>query len=219
MTDPLVARLGTIVIVALPWRAPAGRRADPTSSGCRSCCSRPPWPRSATISAASSSSGHGRGLGRRPDRRGAVGLGRARLLRPRPQPPCLRPGRGRHGGRFPTEEAALLALPGIGAYTAAAIRAIAFDQPASAVDGNVEQVIARLFAIEVPLRDAKTEIKTRAARLVPAERAGDYAQAMMDLGATVCAAQSALRHLPADGQLQGAQARSRRGPAATRPRP
>ena len=86
----------------------------------------------------------------------------------------------------PTEEAALLALPGIGAYTAAAIRAIAFDQPASAVDGNVERVIARLFAIETPLPDAKTEIKARAARLVPAERAGDYAQAMMDLGATVC---------------------------------
>ena len=93
---------------------------------------------------------------------------------------------GPHGGRFPGDEAALLALPGIGAYTAAAIRAIAFDQPASAVDGNVERVIARLYAIETPLPDAKTEIKARAARLVPAERAGDYAQAMMDLGATVC---------------------------------
>ena len=92
----------------------------------------------------------------------------------------------RHGGRFPEDEAGLLALPGIGRYTAGAIRAIAFDQPASAVDGNVERVIARLFAIETPLPDAKPEIQARAARLVPEQRAGDYAQAMMDLGATVC---------------------------------
>jgi A/G-specific adenine glycosylase len=92
----------------------------------------------------------------------------------------------RHGGRFPEDEAGLLALPGIGRYTAGAIRAIAFDQPASAVDGNVERVIARLFAIETPLPDAKPEIQLRAARLVPERRAGDYAQAMMDLGATVC---------------------------------
>ena len=81
---------------------------------------------------------------------------------------------------------ACCALPGIGRYTAAAIRAIAFDQPASAVDGNVERVIARLYAIETPLPDAKIEIAARAAELVPQQRAGDYAQAMMDLGATVC---------------------------------
>ena len=92
----------------------------------------------------------------------------------------------RHGGRFPEDEAGLLALPGIGPYTASAIRAIAFDQPASAVDGNVERVISRLYAIETPLPDAKPEIQTRAATLVPRQRAGDYAQAMMDLGATVC---------------------------------
>src|SRR5437764_4173802 len=91
-----------------------------------------------------------------------------------------------HAGQFPRDEAALLALPGIGRYTAAAIRAIAFDQPASAVDGNVERVIARLFALTTPLPDAKIEIAARAADLVPRERAGDYAQAMMDLGATVC---------------------------------
>src|SRR5260221_5855390 len=99
---------------------------------------------------------------------------------------CARAVVERHGGQFPLDEAALLALPGIGRYTAAAIRAIAFDQPASAVDGNVERVIARLFAIETPLPDAKIEIAARAAALVPRERAGDYAQAMMDLGATVC---------------------------------
>jgi len=95
-----------------------------------------------------------------------------------------------HAGNFPEDEAALLALPGIGRYTAAAIRAIAFDHPASAVDGNVERVIARLHAIETPLPDAKIEITARAAELVPKRRAGDYAQAMMDLGATVCVPKS-----------------------------
>ncbi len=99
---------------------------------------------------------------------------------------CARTVTERHGGRFPDSEASLLALPGIGPYTAAAIRAIAFDHPASAVDGNVERVIARLFALRTPLPDAKPEIGARAAGLVPDERAGDYAQAMMDLGATVC---------------------------------
>jgi A/G-specific adenine glycosylase len=99
---------------------------------------------------------------------------------------CARVVADMHGGRFPEDEASLLALPGIGRYTAAAIRAIAFDQPASAVDGNVERVIARLFAIETPLPDAKVEIAGRAESLVPQQRAGDYAQAMMDLGATVC---------------------------------
>jgi A/G-specific adenine glycosylase len=99
---------------------------------------------------------------------------------------CARAVQERHGGVFPCSEEELLALPGIGRYTAAAIRAIAFDEPASAVDGNVERVIARLFAIETPLPDAKAEINLQAAALVPAQRAGDYAQAMMDLGATVC---------------------------------
>src|SRR6185437_688961 len=92
----------------------------------------------------------------------------------------------RHGGHFPEDEATLLALPGVGPYTAAAIRAIAFDHPASAVDGNVERVIARLLALQTPLPDVKPEIQLRAAELVPTKRAGDYAQAMMDLGATVC---------------------------------
>ncbi|HTR84419.1 MAG TPA: A/G-specific adenine glycosylase [Reyranella sp.] len=99
---------------------------------------------------------------------------------------CARTVTERHGGHFPETKAELLSLPGIGPYTAAAIRAIAFDRPASAVDGNVERVIARLYAIETPLPDAKVEINVRAAELVPSERAGDYAQAMMDLGATVC---------------------------------
>ena len=103
---------------------------------------------------------------------------------------CARTVAELHDGRFPDTEDALRALPGIGPYTAAAIRAIAFDQPASAVDGNVERVIARLFAIRTPLPDAKPEIQARAASLVPQQRAGDYAQAMMDLGATVCTPRS-----------------------------
>ena len=103
---------------------------------------------------------------------------------------CAKTVVAQHGGRFPDTEAALLELPGIGPYTAAAIAAIAFDRPASAVDGNVERVIARLFAIETPLPAAKDEIRPRAAGLVPGKRSGDYAQAMMDLGATVCTPRS-----------------------------
>lgn len=91
-----------------------------------------------------------------------------------------------HGGLFPNTEAGLRGLPGIGPYTAAAIAAIAFDAPAAVVDGNVERVITRLFAIETPLPAAKTEIRAHAARLTPEARPGDYAQAMMDLGATIC---------------------------------
>jgi A/G-specific adenine glycosylase len=92
----------------------------------------------------------------------------------------------RHGGRFPSTEAALAELPGIGPYTAAAIAAIAFDQRATPVDGNIERVIARLFAVEDALPDAKPEIRRLAATLTPARRAGDFAQGMMDLGATLC---------------------------------
>jgi A/G-specific adenine glycosylase len=77
-------------------------------------------------------------------------------------------------------------LPGIGAYTAAAIAAIAFDAPATPVDGNIERVIARLHAIETPLPAAKPEIFGLARALTPPRRAGDFAQAMMDLGATIC---------------------------------
>ncbi len=103
---------------------------------------------------------------------------------------CARAVCEKHDGQFPEDEAALRALPGVGPYTAAAVRAIAFDQPASAVDGNVERVIARLYAIETPLPNAKPEIQARAEKLVPRQRAGDYAQAMMDLGATVCTPRS-----------------------------
>ena len=90
------------------------------------------------------------------------------------------------GGRFPDTEAGLRALPGIGAYTAAAIAAIAFDRRAVVVDGNVERVIARLDAIAVPIRQARAAIQAGADRRTPPTRCGDYAQAMMDLGATIC---------------------------------
>ena len=91
-----------------------------------------------------------------------------------------------HGGRFPETSAELKTLPGIGDYTAAAIAAIAFDEPAAVVDGNIERVVARLFAIDTPLPAAKKDIRAVQARLTPAKRAGDYAQAMMDLGAAIC---------------------------------
>lgn len=90
------------------------------------------------------------------------------------------------GGRFPATAEGLMALPGVGAYTAAAIAAIAFDEPATVVDGNVERVMARIFSIEDPMPRAKPRLRDAAARLTPQRRAGDYAQAVMDLGATVC---------------------------------
>ena len=99
---------------------------------------------------------------------------------------CARAVVERHGGEFPASETALHALPGIGPYTAAAIAAIAFDAPASPVDGNIERVIARLFAVAEPLPAAKPELRRRASELTPPRRAGDFAQAMMDLGATIC---------------------------------
>ena len=89
-------------------------------------------------------------------------------------------------GAFPTTEDGLRALPGIGAYTAAAIAAIAFERRAVVVDGNVERVMSRLFAIATPLPQAKPELRAAAAALTPKTRCGDYAQAVMDLGATVC---------------------------------
>ena len=90
------------------------------------------------------------------------------------------------GGEFPRTELELRALPGIGAYTAAAVAAIAFEQPAIAIDGNVERVVARLFALREPLPKAKATLRALAARLQPDGRHGDFAQALMELGATVC---------------------------------
>ena len=90
------------------------------------------------------------------------------------------------GGQFPKTEAELRALPGLGAYTAAAIAAIAFGQRSAVVDANVERVIARLSAISMPLAQARTTIRAQVDQLTPTARPGDFAQAMMDLGATIC---------------------------------
>jgi A/G-specific adenine glycosylase len=89
-------------------------------------------------------------------------------------------------GAFPDHEAGLRALPGLGAYTAAAVAAIAFDRPAVVVDANVERVVARLFAIAEPLPASRPAIRAAAAAITPTQRPGDFAQAMMDLGATIC---------------------------------
>ncbi|MEK9968725.1 MAG: A/G-specific adenine glycosylase [Ferrovibrio sp.] len=99
---------------------------------------------------------------------------------------CAQAVSAQHGGRFPDSEDGLLALPGIGAYTAAAIAAIAFDRPAAVLDGNIERVLARLFAVETPLPQAKPALRQLSATVTPQQRPGDFAQAMMDLGATIC---------------------------------
>ncbi len=126
-------------------------------------------------------------------------------------------------GVFPSHEDDLLKLPGIGPYTAAAIAAIAFDRSANVVDGNVERVVARLFAVEQALPQAKARLRDLAAGLVPASRPGDHAQALMDLGATVCTPRNPnclicpLRDR-CDAYAQGIAAElPRRAPKAARP--
>jgi A/G-specific adenine glycosylase len=103
---------------------------------------------------------------------------------------CARKVAGELGGRFPDTEEGLRALPGIGRYTAAAIAAIAFGRRAVVVDSNVERVVARLFAVETPLPDARETIYRLADRLTPATGAGDFAEAMMDLGSAICTPRS-----------------------------
>ncbi len=103
---------------------------------------------------------------------------------------CARAVADDHAGQFPTTREGLLTLPGIGPYTAAAIAAIAFDEPATVVDGNVERVMARLHDIHDPLPGAKAQLTALAAVHTPHHRPGDYAQAVMDLGATICTPRS-----------------------------
>ena len=174
---------------ALPWRAPPGARADPylvwlseimlqqTTTATvapyfRRFIAR--WPTVHDLAAASLDEVlHAwQGLGY---------YARARNLHA-----CARVVSHDFGGRFPTEEEGLLRLPGVGPYTAAAIAAIAFERPASAVDGNVERVLARLYEVNEPLPKAKGRLRSLAATLVPRRRPGDFAQALMDLGATLC---------------------------------
>ena len=99
---------------------------------------------------------------------------------------CARIVAWERGGEFPSDQSELLSLPGIGPYTAAAISSIAFDRRATVVDGNVERVIARMRLVRSRTSAAKKEIRAIAEEMTPTERVGDYAQALMDLGATVC---------------------------------
>lgn len=99
---------------------------------------------------------------------------------------CAKVLRDEFGGQFPQTEKELLKLPGIGPYTAATLAAICFDEPTNIVDGNVERVIARLHAESAPLPKSKKIIRDLAAPIADPKRPGDYGQALMDLGATIC---------------------------------
>jgi A/G-specific adenine glycosylase len=174
---------------AMPWRAPPGRRPDPyhvwlsevmlqqttvAAVGPFFQAFVAKWPRVADLAAAPLEE----------VLKAWAGLGyyaRARNLHK-----CAQTVAAWRGGAFPGDEESLRKLPGIGDYTAAAIAAIAFGKPAVVMDGNVERVMARLHAVREPLPDAKRTLKQLAAALTPTERPGDYAQAVMDLGATVC---------------------------------
>lgn len=128
---------------------------------------------------------------------------------------CARTIVAEHGGTFPESREELRKLPGIGSYTSAALCAIAYDLRETVVDGNVERVMARVEAIETPLPAAKPKLEALAAALTPEQRPGDYAQAVMDLGATICTPRS-----PACGicpWMAFCEARSR-GIAASLPR-
>lgn len=130
-----------------------------------------------------------------------------------------------HGGRFPDTEAALIALPGIGRYTAAAIAAIVFGRRATVVDGNVERVMARLHGVDEPLPAAKPLLYRHAEAMTPERRCGDYAQAVMDLGATLCSPSrpacglcpwSAACKANAAGQAETLPRRQKKAPRPTR---
>jgi len=103
---------------------------------------------------------------------------------------CAQVVRDDHDGQFPQTEAELLKLPGIGPYTAATMAAICFDEPTNIVDGNVERVVSRIFKIEAPLPKARPEYRHLAGTLASPKRAGDYGQALMDLGSQICTPRS-----------------------------
>lgn len=173
----------------LPWRAAPGERADPYSVWLSEIMLQQTtveavkpyfhaflarWPSVAALAAAPLEE----------VMKAWAGLGyyaRARNLHA-----CAQQVAFERGGIFPREEGDLLSLPGVGPYTAAAVAAIAFDAPCVAVDGNVERVVARLFAIDRPIREAKRDLREQAQTLLPAARSGDFTQALMDLGATIC---------------------------------
>jgi A/G-specific adenine glycosylase len=173
----------------LPWRAPPGRRPDPYAVWLSEIMLQQTtvaavipfyqrflarWPTVEALAAAKLDDvlAEWAGLGY---------YSRARNLHA-----CARLVAERFAGCFPQTEDELRELPGIGPYTAAAMAAIAFGAPATPVDGNIERVVARLFAVRKPLPSAKEEIRRLAGTLTPAKRAGDFAQALMDLGASLC---------------------------------
>jgi A/G-specific adenine glycosylase len=173
----------------LPWRARPGERSDPYRVWLSETMLQ-----QTTVKAVAPY--YARFLARWPDLKAlaaaplddvlAAWAGLGYYARARNMHACARALVDHHGGQFPTSESALRELPGIGAYTAAAIAAIAFDHPATPVDGNIERVIARLYGLATPLPAGKAEIARYARALTPARRAGDFAQALMDLGATIC---------------------------------
>ena len=173
----------------LPWRAEAGERADPYRVWLSEIMlqqtsvahARPyfetfirRWPTIAALAAAPEADVM------------AAWAGLGYYARARNLLACARLVAVEHGGRFPDEEAALRRLPGIGAYTAAAIAAIAFGRRAVAVDANVERIVARLFAVTEALPRARRRIHELAGRLTPDDRAGEFIQSMMELGQTIC---------------------------------
>ena len=136
---------------------------------------------------------------------------------------CARAVVTEHGGQFPDTEAELLKLPGIGRYTAAAIAAIAFGRRAVVVDANVERVVSRLFAVKAPLPGARSRLYALADGITPSRRSGDFAQAMMDLGATICTVRAPACAVcplsaPCDARREGAPQRYPvKAPKAVRP--
>jgi A/G-specific adenine glycosylase len=173
----------------LPWRALKGERPDPyrvwlsevmlqqtTVAAVRPYFEKfvSRWPDSAALAAADEAEVM------------AAWAGLGYYARARNLIACARTVARDHGGRFPDNEAELLKLPGIGRYTAAAIAAIAFGRRAVAVDANVERVVSRLFAVDEALPGARARIHALADTITPDERAGDFAQAMMDLGSAIC---------------------------------
>ncbi|GGE34783.1 A/G-specific adenine glycosylase [Agaricicola taiwanensis] len=173
----------------LPWRALPGEKADPY----RVWLSEIMLQQTTTVAAAPYFL---RFLTRFPDVAALAGApveevlklwaGLGYYARARNLHACAKAVMDRHHGIFPSSEAELLTLPGIGPYTAAAVAAIAFDLKATPMDGNWERVVARLFAVEEPLPGSKPRLRTLSGTLTPDERPGDFAQAVMDLGATIC---------------------------------
>jgi A/G-specific adenine glycosylase len=173
----------------LPWRAEAGERADPYRVWLSEVMLQQTtvaavkpyfetftarWPNVRALAAAADAEVM------------AAWAGLGYYARARNLLACARAVAAEHEGVFPDDEEGLRKLPGIGAYTAAAIAAIAFGRRAVVVDGNVERVIARLHALKAPLPRARPRIRELVDAMTPDEGAGDFAQAMMDLGATIC---------------------------------